>query len=99
MEPSSSGDVDQCKKIQEAQAQAYPSGAGGVYGGPAMKNFYGYGTLCLFLPTGKTFTFKNVDIVQDNESVLKIEYVAMSDGNRKVATFQKSQVVGYSIGY
>jgi len=56
-----------------------------------------YTTLCIFLPTGKTFTFKKVLIITDNETVLIFSYVAMSDGGSKVATFYKSSIVGISI--
>lgn len=53
-------------------------------------------TLCLFLLSGKTFTFREVKIVQDNESVLVFEYVAMSDGKRKRMTARKDALVGHS---
>lgn len=52
--------------------------------------------LCLFLPTGRTYTFRNVSILHDNENVLSIAYTAMSDSLYKTGTFQKSQIVGYS---
>ena len=54
-------------------------------------------TICLFLSTGKTFTFRDATIVIDNETVLVIQYVAMSDGLIKRVTVQKSQVVGWSV--
>lgn len=54
-------------------------------------------SLCIFTESGRTYTFKNVTITCDNETVLCFEYVAMSDGNPKQATFQKSRIVGWSI--
>lgn len=54
-------------------------------------------TVCLFLPSGKTFTFRGARIVTDNETVLVIEYVAMSDGRGKTLTAQKAAIVGWSI--
>jgi hypothetical protein len=54
-------------------------------------------SLCLFFATGRTFTFRNVEIVQDNESVIVFRYTAMSDGRQKEATFHKTHVVGSSI--
>ena len=54
-------------------------------------------TICLFIPTGRTFTFRNARITTDNETVLVIEYVAMSDGRPKTITVQKTQVVGWAV--
>lgn len=51
-------------------------------------------SVCFFLNTGRTFTFHNVDIVQDNETVVVIHYTGMSDGQEKQATFYKSGFVG-----
>ena len=56
-----------------------------------------YAILCIFTPTGRTYTFKNVWMVCDNETVLQFEYAAMSDGNRKVATFPKATLCGWSV--
>lgn len=53
-------------------------------------------TVCLFMPSGKTFTFKDVTIHSDNEQVLVLDYTAMSDGNRKRITVYKSSIVGWS---
>jgi hypothetical protein len=53
-------------------------------------------TICLFIPTGRTFTFKNAEILTNNETVLVIEYVAMSDGKSKKITVQKDQIVGWA---
>ena len=52
--------------------------------------------VCIFLPTGKTFSFKKVKVLVNNESFLILEYVAMSDGIDKAVTFQKSAIVGWS---
>ena len=54
-------------------------------------------TLCIFLSTGKTFTFRDVLLVCDNESVLKFHYAAMSDGKTKTATFPKNTLCGWSV--
>ncbi len=50
----------------------------------------------LFLPSGKTFTFLNVEIVVDNESYLIFDYGAMSDGLSKRMSVFKNQIVGWS---
>ncbi len=52
--------------------------------------------LHLFLPSGKTFTFRNVTIVTDNESSLVLKYTAMSDGKVKIIDIQKTAIVGWS---
>jgi hypothetical protein len=53
-------------------------------------------TLVLFLPSGRTFTFRKTSIRIDNETHLVFAYVAMSDGRHKLACIQKSQIVGFS---
>ena len=53
-------------------------------------------SICLFLPSGNTFTFKNLVVLIDNEQVLVFRYVAMSDENRKTMTVYKKQIIGYS---
>ena len=53
-------------------------------------------SLCIFTPTGRTYTFKNVDITCDNETVLCFNYKAMSDGNFKKGVFFKSNIIGFS---
>lgn len=54
-------------------------------------------TICLFLPSGKTFTFRNAQIETDNESVLIILYTAMSDGMKKRIIVQKTMIVGFAV--
>jgi hypothetical protein len=54
-------------------------------------------SLCIFTETGRTYTFRDLTIVCDNEIVLQFSYKAMSDGNEKIGTFQKSRIVGWSI--
>lgn len=54
-------------------------------------------TLCLFLPTGRTFTFKDVVLTTNNETVLVFDYRAMSDGEGKTMTVFRDSIVGYSI--
>ena len=53
--------------------------------------------LCIFTPTGKTYTFRNVEIVCDNETDLQFKYEAMSDGKTKTATFPKATLCGWSV--
>lgn len=53
--------------------------------------------LCVFLNTGNTFTFRNVAVIHDNEFAIEFSYVAMSDGQLKVARFFKKNVAGISI--
>ena len=54
-------------------------------------------TICLFLPTGHTFTFRNARVTTDNERMLVVDYVAMSDGQTKRITVQKDQIVGHAV--
>ena len=56
-----------------------------------------YSTLCIFTPTGRTYTFRNVEMVCDNESALQFNYVAMSDDKVKTATFPKATLCGWSV--
>ena len=51
-------------------------------------------SICFFLDTGRTYTFRDADMIQDNETVWVIRYRAMSDGNWKEATFYKNRVAG-----
>ena len=52
---------------------------------------------CIFTPHGKTFSFKNIEVVTDNETVLVFTYKAMSDGLAKTHTALKANIVGYSL--
>ena len=54
-------------------------------------------SICFFLNSGRTFTFREVVVTCDNETVLGFRYKAMSDSEYKEATFQKSQFVGFSV--
>ena len=56
-----------------------------------------YQILCIFTPTGRTYTFKDVTMLCDNETVLQFEYAAMSDGQAKIATFPKATLCGWSV--
>ena len=56
-----------------------------------------YQSVCFFLPTGRTFTFRNVEMLTDNETVWVIQYQAMSDELVKTATFFKSHVAGIAV--
>lgn len=56
-----------------------------------------YSILCIFLPTGRTYTFRNVEMLCDNETVLSFNYSAMSDGKAKTATFPKTTLCGWSV--
>jgi len=55
-----------------------------------------FSSICLFLVSGKTFTFKNVEVLHDNQSSIRFRYDAMSDGKTKVGYFEKTLVAGYS---
>lgn len=51
----------------------------------------------VFLVSGKTFTFKNVSALVENETGLEIAYVSMKDGSRKRAHFPWGHgAAGYS---
>lgn len=56
-----------------------------------------YSILCIFTPTGKTYTFRDVKVICDNETVLQFSYAAMSDGKSKTATFPKATLCGWSV--
>jgi len=56
-----------------------------------------FDSICIFCSTGRTFTFRDVEVVCDNETVVVFLYKAMSDGHKKQATFLKANIVGYSI--
>jgi hypothetical protein len=53
--------------------------------------------ICIFLVSGQTLSFKDVELETDNESVVVFSYTAMSDGLTKTATFYKRHVAGVSI--
>lgn len=53
-----------------------------------------YESICFFLVSGRTFTFRDAKVVQDNESEITIHYTAMSDGKTKAARFSKQHVAG-----
>jgi hypothetical protein len=62
-------------------------------GQPALK----FESICIFLPTGKTFTFRQATIKVDNETMLILGYEAMSDGKTKTVIIQKSAIVGWAV--
>lgn len=53
--------------------------------------------ICLFLVSGRTFTFKDITVICDNEAALAFKYVAMSDGRTKYFTARKDALAGFSI--
>ena len=55
-----------------------------------------YSKLCIFTPYGSTYTFRDVNVTQDDQTVLEFKYLAMSDRVWKIATFYKSNIVGWS---
>lgn len=57
----------------------------------------GYEILCIFTHYGKTYTFRNVEIICSNETTLQFNYMAMSDGQAKIATFPKPNIAGWSV--
>lgn len=56
-----------------------------------------YDSICIFTDSGNTFTFKDVEMLCDNESVIQFGYKAMSDELKKIATFPKSNICGWSL--
>jgi len=52
--------------------------------------------ITIFTPAGRTFTFKEINMMADNETILQFGYLAMSDGKEKLGTFLKSNIVGWS---
>jgi hypothetical protein len=56
-----------------------------------------FNVLHLFTTSGKTYTFRNGEIVVNNETNIVIKYSAMSDGQVKVGTFFWTNLVGYSV--
>lgn len=56
-----------------------------------------YAIITIFGPMGRTYTFRNVTVLTDNESVIQFGYSAMSDGKQKVATFSKHTILGWSL--
>jgi len=56
-----------------------------------------YKSICIFTTTGRTYTFKDVELLCDNESVLQFGYQAMSDGQMKIGTFPKGNIAGWSV--
>jgi hypothetical protein len=55
--------------------------------------------LVVFLPTGKTFSFKYVRNFISNESVITFDYIAMSDGKHKSARFYVNNIAGFGDTY
>ncbi len=53
--------------------------------------------VCIFTPHGRTYTFRDVEIAVDNETVLVLNYTAMSDGKKKTHTALKANIVGWSV--
>jgi hypothetical protein len=53
--------------------------------------------LHIFTGEGNTFTFHNVVLLTDNESILSFQYGAMSDGRVKIGEFSKKRIVGFSM--
>ena len=56
-----------------------------------------YSSICFFTPVGRTYTFRDVEMLCDNETEIQIGYTAMSDGLYKVATFPKNTMCGWSV--
>ena len=62
-----------------------------------MQKANSFSILCVFLNTGHTFTFRDVEVVTNNETVIVFKYTAMSDGASKTATFYKQNVAGVAL--
>ena len=56
-----------------------------------------YSILHLFVQTGRTYTFRDVQIVSNNETAITIKYQAMSDGKEKIGVFFWTNLIGYSV--
>lgn len=56
-----------------------------------------YSILTIFTHYGNTFTFRNVRVICNNETTLQFNYVAMSDGVTKTATFPKPTLRGWTV--
>jgi len=56
-------------------------------------------SICFFLNTGKTYTFRDVEVIHDNQTAVKIRYAAMSDGLPKEAVFYKEHIAGVARCY
>ncbi len=50
----------------------------------------------IFLSTGRTFTFRDVTQIVENETGLTFYYTAMSDNLVKSVTFYRPEIVGHS---
>lgn len=46
--------------------------------------------LTIFLGSGKTYTFRDVKVLNDNQTQLVFQYAAVSDGIPKVGNFLKN---------
>ncbi len=53
--------------------------------------------ICIFLNSGRTYSFKNCKVLIDNETVISFSYTAMSDGKEKVVTFYKVNFAGVAM--
>lgn len=56
-----------------------------------------FSIICIFTQTGRTYTFKSIELLCDNETVIQFSYRAMSDGKEKIATFPKNTICGWSL--
>lgn len=53
-------------------------------------------TKTIFLSTGRTFTFRDVTNVVENETSISFGYTAVSDGNLKSVVFYRPGMAGHS---
>ncbi len=56
-----------------------------------------FAILCIFSHYGHTYTFRDGEIICDNETFLQFNYTAMSDGRVKVGHFPKENICGWSV--
>ena len=56
-----------------------------------------FSIVCVFLTSGKTFTFRDGEILVDNQTIFVFTYNAMSDSLLNTATFYKDSVAGISV--
>ena len=52
--------------------------------------------ICFFVPTGRTYSFRDIESLVVNETVITFDYKAMSDGKTKHMTVYRDALVGFS---
>lgn len=47
--------------------------------------------------SGNELSFRDVEVIKDNDDVLAFSYISRRDGRKKVATIYKDNVIGFSL--